>query len=198
MRASQGKFILFDIDEFAAWLNSTVIARPVTRIQNHHTWTPSYADFDGNNHFALLTGMEESHLGRGFDEIGQNLTTFPDGAVAVCRSLDLTPACTHDANVGTVCIENLGNFDVGGDTMSDSQRAAIIQLNAVLCSAFNITPNSDSIVYHHWYDLETGERKNGSGKTKSCPGTNFFGGNEVADADAHFIPLIAKQVSRLI
>lgn len=188
----QGKFLLFeDHAEFAAWLDGTVVSRRVLLVQNHHTWLPDYATFHGNNHFALLQGMEGSHVERGFAEIAQNLTTFPDGRIAVCRSLDKIPAGIKGANTGGVCIENLGNFDAGKDQMTTAHREAIVQVNAALCRKFALTPDTDSIVYHHWYDLNTGMRTNGAGATKTCPGTAFFGGNLVTDAAANFVPLVA-------
>jgi len=190
MQQIQGKFMLFDLPEFSEWLNSIDVSRVINLVQNHHTWSPSYQHFNGNNHFNLLNGMENAHLQRGFSEIGQNLTTFPDGTVAVCRSLDKIPAGIKGANTSAICIENLGNFDQGRDSMSDEQRDVIIRLNAGLCKRFNLQPNVNTIVYHHWYDLNTGERTNGTGTTKSCPGTNFFNGNRVSDAEAYFIPLI--------
>lgn len=42
--------------------------------------------------------------------------------------------------------------------MSDEQRNAIIKVNALLCKRFSLQPNANTIVYHHWYDLNTGER----------------------------------------
>ena len=193
MQQIQGKFILFDLPEFSDWLNETDVNRVINLVQNHHTWSPSYQHFDGNNHFKLLNGMEYAHLERGFSEIGQNLTTFPDGTVAVCRSLDKIPAGIKGANTSAICIENVGNFDHGGDTMFDAHREGITRLNACLCKRFNLPPDVDTIIYHHWYDLITGERTNGIGTTKSCPGTSFFNGNSVADAETHFIPLIQAE-----
>lgn len=188
----QGKFLLFDtVAEYAASLDTTIVTRRVVLVQNHHTFIPNYSHFRGNNHFALLQGMENAHLERGFAEIAQNLTTFPDGTVAVCRSMDKIPAGIKGANTGGICMEHTGNFDVGGDTMSAEQRETIVQLNAALCRKFALSPNTNTIVYHHWYDLNTGERTNGTGTTKTCPGTAFFGGNTVADAAAHFVPLVA-------
>ncbi|MFN7944495.1 MAG: N-acetylmuramoyl-L-alanine amidase [Blastocatellia bacterium] len=193
---SAGKFLLFDdVNEFGTWLNSATINRRVWLIQNHHTWSPNYASFTGSNHFALLTGMENSHIERGFSEIAQNLTTFPDGRVAVCRDLDKIPAGIKGANTGGICIENLGNFDQGHDQMTAAQRNCIIRLNALLCRRFALTPNTDTVVYHHWWDLNTGQRTDGSGVTKTCPGTAFFGGNTLADARARFIPLIRRALT---
>jgi hypothetical protein len=188
----QGKFLLFgEAAEFASWLDGIVVSRRVVLVQNHHTFVPNYTTFTGNNHFALMQAMENAHIERGFAEIAQNLSTFPDGTVAVGRSMDKIPAGIKGANTGGICIEHVGNFDIGGDAMSAEQREAVIQVNAILCRKFALSPNTNTIVYHHWYDLNTGERTNGTGTTKTCPGTNFFGGNTVADAAANFVPVVA-------
>ncbi|HEY6251782.1 MAG TPA: amidase, partial [Candidatus Angelobacter sp.] len=82
MQQQQGKFILFDLDAFASWLDALKVSRVIQLVQNHHTFIPSYNDFNGSNHFDRLKAMEDSHLERGFDQIAQNLTTFPDGTLA--------------------------------------------------------------------------------------------------------------------
>ncbi len=74
--------------------------------------------------------------------------------------------------------------------MTSEHEDTIVKLNALLCTKFGLTPDTDSIVYHHWYDLITSQRTNGSGTTKTCPGTNFFGGNTVQSCQQFFIPKI--------
>ena len=194
---TKGQFILFEkLDEFAQFLEKPV-QRKIVRIQNHHTFIPSYAEFSGSNHFARLQSMKEAHLKRGFADIGQNLTIFPDGTVAVCRSFAENPACAKGANTGAICIENLGNFDKGGDQMTAAQREAIVQVNAMLCRRFKLKVDTDAIVYHHWFDLKTGKRTNGTGNTKTCPGSAFFGGNSVEDCKKNFLPLVAAALAKL-
>jgi hypothetical protein len=193
----RGKLMLLDLGELATWLAEVTVHRQIRLIQNHHTYLPSYRHFNGSNHFEQLTAMESAHLERGFSEIAQNLTIFPDGRVAICRPLDKIPAGAKGANTGGICIENLGNFDVLRDEMSPVQRDSIVQVNALLCRKFALTPSTDTIVYHHWYDRDTGARVNGSGNTKSCPGTAFFGGNSVAAAHANFIPLVHEALAAL-
>ncbi|MFA5354215.1 MAG: N-acetylmuramoyl-L-alanine amidase [Thermodesulfovibrionales bacterium] len=194
---TKGKFLLMTVEEMAVWLGFNRITRRITHIQNHHTWRPDYRNFTGNNHFALLEGMEHYQMTeRGFSEIAQNLTTFPDGQVAVCRYFDRIPAGIKGANQFGLCIEHVGNFDVGGDLMTEEHKDGIVGLNALLCRTLKLIPSTDTIIYHHWYDLTTGKRTNGTGQTKTCPGTNFFGGNTVEAAETHFIPQIAAAMRR--
>lgn len=187
-------FTLMDVAEFAQYLERFRFTRPVRRIQNHHTWKPDYSHFNGSNHFDRLRSMRHSHVvERGWSEIGQNITTFPDGLIAICRPLDQVPACIKGANTAAIGIEHIGNFDAGHDTEHPSHpvhRLSIIAVNALLCRKLSLVPGTDTVVYHHWYDLNTGARTNGTGSTKSCPGTAFFGGNTVEDCERIFIPAI--------
>lgn len=190
----KGKLIHMSLVEFADWLGGSRFDRQIGVIQNHHTYIPGYAHFKGNNHIALCESMERAHIGRGFAEIAQNLTIFPDGDVVVCRSFNTIPAGIKGANQNGLCIESVGNFDVGGDTMTAAQRDAIVTVNARLLMRFGLPCDIDHVVYHHWWDLTTGRRTDGSGNTKSCPGTAFFGGNSVVAAQALFLPLIAAEM----
>ncbi len=191
-------FILMDADEFAAYLRSVQVPRAIARLQNHHTYIPGYAHFNGSNHFSLLRSMRRNHMEqRGWSNIGQSLTTFPDGTIAVCRPLRDTPAAIKGANTGAIAMEHLGWFDAGKDPMTDAHKAIIVRANALLCHRFGLIPSTDTIVYHHWYDLLTGKRTDGSGTTKSCPGTAFFGGNSVSAAQTGFIPLVQAELTRL-
>ena len=188
----QGKFLLFTVNEFDNWLKGLQLKRKITLIQNHHTWLPNYETFDkSGDHFKMLFSMEKSHIERGFSEIAQNLTTFPDGTIAVCRSFETIPAGIKGANQFGICIEHVGNFDVGGNTMRAAHRATILKTNSLLLKKFGLTPSTNSVVYHHWYDLTTGKRvPDGSPNTKTCPGTNFFGGNTIASCKNNFLPLL--------
>ncbi len=192
----QGKFILLSLKEFAGWLKLKQVTRQITLIQNHHTYQPNYSSFEGNNHFQLLIGMESYHIHcAGMAQIAQNFTIFPDGLIAVCRDLNTSPAGIYGANSSGICIESVGNFDVDHDQMTEAQKDAIIGVNALLCLKFDLPADTNSIVYHHWFDLDTGRRTNGSfGNVKTCPGTNFFGGNTVQAAKENFIPLIIERM----
>lgn len=195
-----GKFVLMNRKEFQTWLDKKQITREINVIQQHHTWKPDYSDFNGSNHFTLLKGMESAHLKRGFSEIAQNITIFPDGMIAVCRDINIAPAGIKGSNAHGVCIETLGNFDVGGDTMSAEQKQSVLSVTALLCVKFKLEPNIVTVTYHSFWDLETGERifDNRAGHTtKSCPGTNWFGGNLAMDARDKFIPSVKQTISTL-
>ncbi len=196
-----GKFILFNLSEFGQWLNGLQLNRKIKVIQNHHTWLPDYSTFNkrkNDKYFSLLRSMEESHISRGFSEIAQNITTFPDGMIALCRNFETIPAGIKGANLNGICIEHIGNFDSGKDVMTQEHKNTIIRLNAMLCQKFKLTPGPNSVVYHHWYDLVTGKRvREGTGSTKTCPGTNFFNGNTVEKYTQYFLPKVTAHMQRI-
>ncbi len=189
-------FTLLTPDEFEGWITQQNVARTVLYLQQHHTWVPNYAHFRGNNHFELQRSMQHVHRNlNGWRDIGQHFSIFPDGMIVTGRDLESSPACILGFNAHAICIENIGNFDRDGDTMRLEQRETIVRTTAALCRRFNIPITTDRIVYHHWFDLGTGNRTNGTGgATKSCPGTAFFGGNKVPDAEANFLPLVRELI----
>jgi uncharacterized protein YraI len=190
-------FTLMTPAEFGPWLKQQQVSRSVKVIQMHHTWLPNYRNFNGNNHFEKLQGMKSSHIARGFSDIAQNITIFPDGRVAIGRPLNTVPAGIYGQNGNGICIENIGDFDLGKDQMTPEHKDSIIQVSAQLCLKFGLNPDINSIVYHHWFDLRTGQRTNGSGNTKSCPGSGFFGGNTTSAAQQNLILPVASALSRL-
>ena len=189
-------FTLMTIAEFEQWIQQQPVARTVLTLQEHHTFSPSYSNFKGNNHFSMLVGMKNYHVNNnGWADIGQHFTTFPDGKIATGRSLETSPACIKGRNENALCIENVGNFDLGGDVMSAAQRETMVRSAAAIARRFAIPVHTDKIVYHHWFDLNTGARTNGlSGIVKTCPGTTFFGGNKVEDAQQNFLPLVRAAI----
>ncbi|WP_299765779.1 SH3 domain-containing protein [uncultured Dokdonia sp.] len=188
-------FTSLTVSEFERWIQQQKIARTVLFIQEHHTFSPSYIHFKGDNHFDLQRGMKNHHVNNnGWSDIGQHLTIFPDGKIMTGRSLERSPACILGNNKHAVCIESVGFFDKGKDEMTSKQQESIIRVTAALCKRFNVPVSTDRIVYHHWFDLNTTARTNGTGSTKSCPGTNFFGGNTVTACEQHFLPLIKSAI----
>lgn len=190
-----GPFLLMEAVEFESWLQETLISRRIVTVQQHHTWSPGYAHFNGTNHFALQDSMKHSHLERGFADIAQHFSIFPDGKICTGRALDRIPAGIKGANTGAICIENVGNFDRGADTMSEAQKDAIVGATAAILKRFGISADTEGIIYHHWFDLNTGKRTDGTGTTKSCPGTNFFHENSLRQCKEYFIPLVASKLA---
>jgi hypothetical protein len=200
----QGQHILMTKEEFKDWLYNTEVTREIRLIQQHHTWLPSYKHFTGSNHFQMLLGMENHHKKTmGWSNIAQNITTFPDGKVAISRPLNEIPEGTigPKANSVGIAIEHIGNFDIGHDVMTKEQKDTIIYINALLCIKFGLIPSIDSITYHHWWHLKTKERvldAATSYNVKSCPGTAFFGGNSTSSAKSYFYPLISDKMEEIL
>jgi hypothetical protein len=199
---TQGKFILMTIDEFAKWLDKLTVTRKISNIQNHHTYIPNYKHFK-NDHFARVEAMEYSHMhdrNPPFSEIAQTITTFPDGLIMICRSFNKAPAGIYGSNAYGICVEHLGNFNVGGDTMTEAHKKTIIKVNALLCKKFNLAPSKHNVIYHCWFNMVSGTRDNenglltSDGHHKTCPGSAFFGGNTVAMAEKYFIPEVLKEM----
>ncbi|SFT73156.1 N-acetylmuramoyl-L-alanine amidase [Algoriphagus locisalis] len=192
---SKHGFLKMSIAEFIPWIQSQRIARTIITVQQHHTWSPNYTHFNGRNHFDRQLAMKNHHVrNNGWSDIGQHFTSFPDGTIVTGRSLEATPACIFGANRDSICIEHLGNFDTDGDSMTNEHRMAIVQMTAALCDKFRLPINTISIIYHHWYELSTGKRNNGTGGNKSCPGTAFFGGNKPQDCETYFLPMVAQAI----
>lgn len=125
----------------------------------HHTWDPSYADFTGENHAELQQEMWKLHVEQnGWDDIGQQLTLFPDGMWMLGRSLDKDPASIRGWNRGAIAVEMVGNFDIGHDEMNELQKHAIHQMTRFMVRDLGLEP-----VFHHDHPKVT----------KTCPGSGI-------------------------
>lgn len=100
----------------------------------------------------------------------------------------------------------MGNFDIGGDTILETPKQSVIHLYACLANKFDLSVDTEHVVYHHWYssegveivDFKTGKSISKLSPSKSCPGTNFWGdGNTVAAANKRFIPDVKAELERL-
>ena len=204
-----GKFIRMTREEFKDWILNHKFTRKVGKIQQHHTYQPSYQQFNGSNHFALMKGMEEYHIsGMKWSEISQQLTTFPDGTVVVGRSFNKAPegsfgllnkSAMHAIEADAIAIENVGNFDA--EHMTAEQKETIVTVAALLMLKYGLTPSVDTITYHHWWDINSGERvldHSEGHAVKTCPGTGFFGGNSTTDAKGNFYPLVIQKMQEIL
>lgn len=183
---------LIDINDFKSYIDSLNITRTIKLIQLHHTYSPTYKQFTGDNHLTLQKNMRNYHINtNGWADIGQHFTIFPDGKICTGRSINSSPAGIKGANTGAICIECLGNFDVGGDTMTEEQKNAIVAVTKILIDKFGLNTN-DNVTYHCWWGAdgrEIGDYYKGV-SVKTCPGTNFFGGNGLTAYRNNLQPLI--------
>lgn len=183
---------ILTVEQFKNYLSSLKVTRIIKLIQLHHTWSPNYSHFNGQNHLTLQNNMKNHHVkNNGWNDIGQHFTIFPDGMICTGRGINSNPAGIYGANTGAICIECLGNFDKGEDTMTEAQKNAIVGVVRILLDRFNLKAE-DAVTYHAWWSSDgrnLGDYfKNDSAKT--CPGTNFFGGNTLTAYEKNLMPLI--------
>lgn len=190
-------FTLMTIDEFETWIKNLKVTRTIKYLQVHHTWSPSYAQFNGSNHFTLQQNMKNYHVNSaGYVDIAQQLSVFPDGKIATGRSFNIDPAGARGMNQNGICVENIGNFDRGGDTMTAAQKNTIVRLYAAMCKRFNVSPET-GIRYHCWF-TDSGSYLGtyvAGRSAKTCPGSAFFGGNTRAAYDKNLKPLIIQAMN---
>ncbi|MEN1985244.1 peptidoglycan recognition protein family protein [Paenibacillus hubeiensis] len=205
---TKGNFLLLEPSEFKGWLDKQKITRNINKLQVHHTASPNYTTRQMVNGIAqqdvwkCLEGMRTYHLSLGWSGTGQNITVLEDGRIAISldRDLNKTPAGIKGANTGALCVEIVGNFDTGGDKMTEAQRQAVLHLYACLTLKLGLAIDSTHIVYHAWYTdsgVWLGDYKKGE-SSKTCPGTNFFGaGNTKAAAEKSFFPAVKAEFERI-
>lgn len=199
----KGNFLLMSREEFRPWLQKQKITRPISRLQVHHTYMPDYSTTAKNSEFTILENMRNFHVKtNGWRATGQNITVFPNGMIAISldRNLNDVPAGIRGANTGAICVENIGNFNAGGDVITAEHRKTIIHLYACMAEKFNIPIDTDHIVYHAWYTA-TGTRLpdyDPKRSSKTCPGDKWWGdGNTIAAAKKNFLPQIKAELNRL-
>lgn len=189
-------------EEFKDYIFNLNVKRKMTSIQQHNTAVPSYKNFTGKNHFEAQLSMKNYHT-KSWNppavDVAQHFTSFPDGYIVTGRSLELSGAGIYGQNTNSIVIEHYGFFDKNRDVMTEEQRKTVIFMNAVLMIKYNLVPIiHQTVKYHTWYNLSSGAYDNPdgimNGKHKSCPGTNFFGGNSIQAAEKYFIPLIKEQM----
>ena len=187
-------FKSFDLSNFKDYISGLKVTRKITVVQLHHTYIPSYKHFKGNNHEALQDSMRRTHINTNkWADIGQHFTIFPDGVILTGRNINTAPAGIYGANSTGVCIECVGNFDKGGDAMTEAQKNAIVGVTKILLDKLGLNAKT-GVTYHAWWT--SGGTPLGTYVTgrsaKTCPGTNFFGGNTRQAYEKNLLPLIEK------
>lgn len=112
-------------DQFAGEVETFDWTRRIWRVDFHHTWYPSHADYDG---VAAIERMAVFHTrDRGFIDIAQHVSIAPDGAIWTGRDWNVDPASVGcGMNIGVFMIEAIGNFDVGHDRLQGRQLESVI------------------------------------------------------------------------
>lgn len=125
--------------ELIQYIRHFKFTRPVTQWHIHHTWSPNYSHFKGNNHQQLQQGMKDYHVNTNhWQDIGQHFTLFPDGTWLLGRDLNLDPASITGWNSCAIAVEMLGNFDIGRDIMTTAQKKAIYEMSSFMTKDFGL------------------------------------------------------------
>ncbi|SFS76034.1 peptidoglycan recognition protein family protein [Marininema halotolerans] len=151
---------LMTASQFVSYVRKQSSSR-LTSTHVHGTWAPRKSDFNGKNHRRLQDGMRRYHMHtRGWSDIAQHATIFPDGKVMTGRNINRAPASAYHHNdldrdgVHPFMIEMIGNFDIGHERLEGPQLQAAIEL-------------VQHITHGHFYF----HREMQSGKT--CPGSGI-------------------------
>lgn len=151
--------IFDDAKSFLKWLSNQQNAK-IIEVHVHHTYEPSHNDFNGSNHRQLQDNMKHYHVNkRGFSDIAQHITIFPDGKIVTGRNVNTAPASASGYNDADsdgqhpFMFEMLGNFDKGHDNLTGSQLQSVID------------------VTRYYYGKCAKIRFHREMANKSCPGT---------------------------
>lgn len=182
---------LMNTGEFKEYIDKLDVKRKIKTVQLHHTYSPSYDSFTGDNHIKLHNGMRNYHMKScGYNDIAQTFTIFPDGMICTGRNINNAPAGIYGANSEGICIECVGNFD-GTDEMTNEQENAIVAVVRILIDRFGLNAK-ENVTYHAWWTsigTYLGDYIK-SRSCKTCPGINFFGGNTRKAYEKNLMPLI--------
>lgn len=208
MKTKNGFTLLENMSEVRTWLNNQTVTRSITKLQVHHMGLPDYSCWTSDQkktdpHLTRTINLDSygkttwgSSDGKG-KYIAQHFNVFPDGKITTGRSLNSNPIGISGWNANAICVEIYGNFDKGKDVMTAAQKNAVIGLYGELCKKFKITPSASTIRYHAWF-TSGGEYLGNyiAGKSrKTCPGTNFFGGNTMTAFTNNFLPAIKNYIN---
>ena len=171
-------FRLLTVDEFANEVALHPWARPVFRVDMHHTWYPAHVDWRGAG---SVEGMWLFHTrDRGFDDIAQHLTIAPDGGLWTGRDWNKAPASVGcNMNPGAFVFEAGGNFDTGHDRLEGAQRAACVAVIDIVQRHFRLPVQA--LLFHREVPQTP----------KTCPGTSVDKGDilRAVAARRHALPV---------
>ena len=175
-------------DGFIAELMAFAWTRRVWRIDMHHTWYPSHADYDGE---ACIARMRASHVNeRKFDDIAQHVTIAPDGVIWTGRDWNTTPASVGGVlNRDAFMFEAIGNFDAGHDKLRGEQLTSVVMVIRAVQRRFRLPP--EALLFHRDVPVTA----------KSCPGTSVDKADvlrRVAKLELPQVTPLAETVRRMV
>lgn len=146
-------------EQFITELMAFAWTRRIWRVDMHHTWHPSHADYDGE---ACIARMGKFHVEeRKFDDIAQHVSIAPDGTIWTGRDWNKTPASVGGVlNQGAFMFEAIGNFDAGHDKLDGDQLASVVAVIRAVQRRFRLPP--EALLFHRDVPVTV----------KSCPGTS--------------------------
>lgn len=149
-----------------------------TQLHIHHTWLPNHDNFTGDNYQSIQDGMRDYHMNqRGWSDIGQHVTLYPDGLFLTGRDFGRAPASITGHNTGAFAVEMLGNFDKGNDVLKGDQKEAILWLTKYF------DDKGRTIIFHNEF------------ATKTCPGTSIDKNEFMGEVTALGITVEEDEVS---
>lgn len=152
-------FIPLSIDEFVARVQSFGWRRRVWRVDMHHTWFPTHADYVGEETIEAMRKFHQDDLG--WDDIAQHVSIAPDGLIWTGRDWNKMPASVGwGLNKGVFMFETIGNFDEGHDVLSGAQLEAVVTVIATIQRVFGLP--AESLLFHREVPVTQ----------KTCPGTS--------------------------
>jgi len=152
-------FRALTIDAFADAVIHYAWMRPIYRVDMHHTWRPSHADWRG---LETVEAMWRFHtLDRGFDDIAQHVSIAPDGLIWTGRDWNKAPASVGgNMNAQAFMFEAIGNFDIGQDLLEGVQRDAVVAVIDIVQQQLRLPVQA--LLFHR----EVPQTE------KTCPGTS--------------------------
>lgn len=143
------------------YIKSVPVLRSITNIQIHHTASPTLHGYAlAKDKEAVIRAMWTYHTkSRGFRDIAQHFSVAPDG-VWDGRPLDWDSGGFLGAqNIGGICIEIIGNFDLGKEQFTGATAENTYRLVAAL--------------KRRWPAADIRFHRDQPGAGKSCPGTSI-------------------------
>lgn len=157
--------LLDSAEAFIAWLKGKQTAKIIS-VHVHHTYKPDHSNFTGSNHVQLSNGMRKYHLSKGWSDIAQHITIYPDGRIVTGRNINMPPASATGYNDSDsdhqhpFMFELLGNFDYGHDPFEGKQKETALKITRYFFD------QGAEIVFHRQCLIH-------GKQPKSCPGTGI-------------------------